>query len=61
MTRRTRTLRPSSRKTLTLVAVLIGFIVWVCWEVGRFPWWRTVVAVGSGLVLIVFALGWAAK
>lgn len=56
---RRRTLRPSSRFTLTLILGLITLIVVVILEVGRLPWYRTLALAASCAVFLGFALGWS--
>lgn len=61
MHRRRRAIRPGSQLFLMTITWILTVIVWVCWEVGRvltrIQWWRAVVALTSGLTLVLFAIG----
>lgn len=56
---RRRTLRPSSRLTLTLILGFITLIIVVALGVGRLPWYRTLALAASCTVFLGFAFGWS--
>jgi hypothetical protein len=55
---RRRTLRPASQQALTAVTLVLAFVVWVCWEVGRLPWLKVLALAASTTTLLLFAAGW---